>query len=328
MKKKSVSILIIIIILIFAYEILTNASAIIKSVTFSFTIWKNNIFPSLFPFFILSELLINYGFVELLAELLKPIMVKLFKVNPNCAFIFVMSIISGCPSNAKYTLELLKNNMISEHDANKILMFSHFSNPLFILGTVGILFLNNKEVGLFILLCHYSVNILIGLIFRNRYQTKNTDFNISIKKEMNNMNNKRINNNKSFGGILTNSIINTINTLLLILGTITVFLVITTVIDKNINFNTFHQALLNGFIEMTQGLKYVSLLPIPLKLKCSIATIILSFGGLSIHMQVISILSEYNIKYTQFLIARIIHATISGILAYFLFDPWLSLISI
>lgn len=320
MKKISTSIIIIIILIFIGSQILIRSSNIITSVAFSFDIWKNNIFPSLFPFFVLSELLINYGFVELLSEIFKPLMNLLFKTRGVCSFIFIMSIISGMPSNAKYIKELYQNNLIDEKEGTKLLMFTHFSNPLFILGTVSILFLNNKNVGILILFCHYIANIIIGIIFRNYYPTKENNTKINFQKAILAMHNKRISNNKSFGNILTNSLINTINTLLLILGVITFFLVITTIINCNINLSLYHQSILNGIFEITQGLKSISNLPISLKIKTTICTMIISFGGLSGHMQIMSILSDTKIKYLPFLFARIIHALISGTLIYFLFN--------
>ena len=76
---------------------------------------------------------------------------------------------------------------------------------------------------------------------------------------------------------------------------------------------------------MTQGLKYISILEIPLKLKTIISTIFISFGGLSVHMQIISILSDTKIKYYPFLVSRILHATISGLLVFFTFDFWINI---
>ncbi|NLL44558.1 MAG: hypothetical protein GX247_02690 [Mollicutes bacterium] len=326
MKKIFSSIVIIIILLFLIFQILTKSDTILETVDFSINLFINNIFPSLFPFFVLSEILINYGFVELIGELFKPFMHKLFRINSNCAFIFIMSIISGFPSSAKYTRELYLKGLINEYEATKILMFSHFSNPLFILGTISILFLNNKDVGLLILICHYFTNIIIGIIFRNFYPSNNEKSNISIKSAVLNMHKKRINNEKSFGQIITNSLINSINTLLLVLGIITMFLVLTTIIDNNINFNNYNQSILNGFIEMTQGLKYISLLDIPLKLKSILSTMIISFGGLSVHMQVMGILNDIKIKYLPFLTARILHAFISSFLVFFTFDTWIIII--
>lgn len=323
MKKILTTVLILTILLFVVFEILTESASILNAVSFSFNIWKENVFPSLFPFFVLSELLINYGFIELVGEIFKPFMNKVFRVKGVGAFALIMSLISGFPSSAKYIKELYNKNLINQNEATKLLMFTHFSNPLFILGTISLLFLNNKEVGLLILICHYLGNFIIGIIFRNYYPSKEENKNISIKKVLTEISNNRVKSNKKFGEIITTALLNSINTLILILGVITIFLVITTIIDNNINLNSFHQSILNGFVEMTQGLKYVSLEEIPLKLKCILSTMIISFGGLSVHMQVISILSDTKINYLPFLTARIIHAIISSLLMFFLFDFWI-----
>lgn len=325
MKKTINTILILVILIFVAIEILTDSKSILETVSFSFNIWKDNVFPSLFPFFVLSELLINYGFIELIGEIFRPFMNKIFKTKGVGAFALIMSLISGFPSSAKYIRELYKQELINENEATKLLMFTHFSNPLFILGTISLLFLNNKEVGLLILICHYFGNFIIGIIFRNYFPSTDEKQKISIKKIINKISDQRTKNKKSFGEIITNALLNSINTLILILGVVTMFLVITTIIDNNININSFHQSVLNGIIEMTQGLKYVSLEPIPLKLKCTISTMIISFGGLSVHMQIISILSDTKIKYFPFLTARILHAVISSLLIFFGFDMWMNL---
>lgn len=325
MRKNFVSIFIMAILVFITFQILISSSEILQAVAFSFNIWKTSIFPSLFPFFIISEILINYGFIEFIGELFKPIMYKLFRSKGEAAYVFIMGMISGFPSSAKYVRELNKQKILNENESTKILMFTHFSNPLFILGTISTIFLNNKEVGLLILITHYLSNILIGLFFRNLYPSKKENIKFSLKNAVHKMTNKRINNNKSFGLIISDALINTINTLLLILGTITLFLIITTIIDRNINLNSYYQAILNGTIEMTQGLKYISIQELPLKIKTIISTMFISFGGISVHMQIISILSDTKIKYFPFLISRIIHALVSGFLIYVTFDFWINL---
>lgn len=321
--KKVISILIIFILIFLCFEILTESKSILKSVSFSLSIWKNNIFPSLFPFFVLSEIMIKYGIPEFLGGLLKPFMNKLFKIKSAAAFTLVMSIISGNPSNAKYTRELYLNGDLNKYEATKILCFSCFANPLFILGTVSIMFLDNKLVGPLILFCHYIGNFIIGIFLRNYYPSENEKTKISLINSINSMHQKRISNKSSFGEIFTNSLINSINTLLLILGVMTICLVFTTIIDNNISLNSVFQSILNGSVEMTQGLKYISLEALPLKIKTILSVMILSFGGFSIHLQIVSILSDTDIKYLPFLCARILHAVISGVLTFFLFDFWI-----
>ena len=323
--KKIYSVIIMIVLIFFMFEILSKSNIIFESVNFSFNIWKNNIFPSLFPFFILSEFLINYGFIELISEIFKPLMNKFFKIKGVGAVVFILSMISGFPSSSKYIRELYKNDFINSKEAEKLLMFTHFSNPLFILGTISYTFLNNKEIGPLILFCHYIGNIIIGFFIRNYYISKPDKNKISLKKALINMHDKRMK-SKPFGIFLSNSIMNGINTLLLIFGIITTFLIITSILDNITPLSNYYQSILNGIFEMTQGLKYVSLIDVPLKIKGTLSILFISFGGISVHIQIISILSDTKIRYFPFFVARIVHALISSILFYYLFDLWYTLI--
>lgn len=295
--------------ILIAYLILLNSSIIIDTVIKSIDIFKNSIFPSLFPFFIISELLINYGFIEFISNIFKPLMNKFFKINSKCAFILVMSMISGFPSNSKYTKDLYLKGEINELEATKVLMFTHFSNPLFILGAISITFLDNKKIGLFILIIHYLTNFIVGFLLRNIIQTPINNTNINLKKET-----------LSFSNILSTSILNAFNTLFLILGTIIVFLVITNLLNEYIVFNPYIKGIISGILEMTGGISNISILDITLKQKSTIIGMILSFGGISVHMQVKSIISDTPIKYQPYLVARLLHSSITGLLIYFLFD--------
>ena len=238
---------------------------------------------------------------------------------------FFMSIISGNPANAKYTRELYLDGKINRYEATKILCFTCFSNPLFILGTVAVMFLQSKETGVLILLCHYLGNLIVGLGMRSYHPSAKEKDSTSFIKAIDEMQDKRNKNKESFGQMITSALISSIDTLLLILGVITMCLVITTIIDNNLNLNSILQSVLNGFVEMTQGLKYISLEAIPLKVKCVLTVMILSFGGLSVHIQIMGILSDTDIKYFPFLCARVCHAIISSLLIFILFDFWIGL---
>lgn len=287
------------------FEMLCNSSLIINSVTFSFSLCINNLFPSLFPFMILSNILMEYGFVDIASELLKPIMNKFFKSHEYGSFVLILSIISGTPSNSKYINELLNKNMINEYDATKLLLFTHFVNPLFVINTIGVSFLHNKLLGIIILISHYLGNFIVGIIFRN-YHKINNSTKINISKAITTLDKKN-----NFISILTNSIISSINTLLIILGVITTCLIITSLIDIN--------PILNGFLEITQGLKYISTTNLEILKKVLLTTFLISFGGFSIHAQSFSILSNKKIKYIPYLLARITHGITSSIIVYILF---------
>ncbi|MBQ7136741.1 MAG: hypothetical protein IJO43_02035 [Bacilli bacterium] len=317
MKAKIQSLIIISLLISILIIFLVIPSNIMESVSFSISIWKDSLIPSLFPFFLVTELLIQYGFVELIGELSKNIMNSLFHLPGEASFVLIGSLISGFPSSGKYIKELLKDDKIDKKEANYLLKFNHFSNPLFVIGTIGVIFLSNKQIGVLILLVHILSNLIIATIYRPKYNKYKKE-KVSITIAINKMHKKRNSDNYSFSEILTNSIFKTINTLLLLLGIITIFIILSAILKEFLDLNPITESILNGILEMTGGIKSISNIDIPINIKASIITFFISFGGLSIHMQVMSILSDFNIKYSPYFISRVLHAIISSSIVYLL----------
>ena len=295
----------IIILMLFLISMIIFSDVVIKSVSFAVDICINNLFPSMLPFLILSSILSNYGFVELASHILSPIMRNIFHLNSNCAYVLVLSLLSGSPANSKYIKELLDSNKITISDANQILLFSHFVNPIFIIGTIGTIFLGNKTYGFIILISHYLANLIIGIMLRKKEIPKSNTYN-------NNFFNIKP---KGFISTLKNAIKDTIDTLLVVFGTITSTLVFSSIINTYFNFNP----ILNGILEITSGLKYISIESTTMFTKIILSTFFISFGGLSIHAQVMSILDNKNIRYLPYLEARLLQGLISSIIVYFLY---------
>ena len=165
MKKKDIFIIVLFIYLL--VQIVEFKEVVFEAGTLAINIWKNNLVPSLLPFFIISNILINYNIGFYLSKLIDPIFRKIYKINSNSTVILMLSMVSGFPSNAKYTREMYENGILSKKEAEKLLIFSHFSNPLFVLGTLAGMFLKNEKLGFIILISHVFGNFILGFIFRN-----------------------------------------------------------------------------------------------------------------------------------------------------------------
>ena len=300
MKKRNIIHIFLFIIIICL--ILINSDKIIESIRFSFNLCLKDLFPALIPFMLLSNILINYNFINEISTTLK-FLTKKFKICENCSFILIMSLLSGTPSNAKYIKDMLNNKLINIKDAENCLNFCNFTNPIFILNTIGLTFLNNKKLGLIILISNYCSAFIVGLFNKNNFYNKEKYI-------------KQIEKQK-FINILTISINNIIDTLLLILGIITAFIIVTTIIDSTFKIPN-NLKFLYGIIEIMQGLKYLSLTNFNYKIKAIISSMIISFGGLCIHAQVYSIIDNKKIRYLPYLKSRIIHSLLSGIITYLL----------
>ena len=175
--KKYINLLVVIITLFFLIELFINKGLVFNTISFSLDIWVNNLIPSLFPMFILSDILITYNFVKYIPKWFINIFSYLFNIKKECTLVFFLSMLSGFPSNSKNIRKLYDMNIINGREASHMLMFTHFSNPLFILGTLSIFFLNNKKLGIIILLSHYLSNFIIGVIVRKLNNISNNTIN-------------------------------------------------------------------------------------------------------------------------------------------------------
>jgi len=305
MKNKIHSFTITIIFLLLISIILTNNSNIIQSIIDATELWSTRILPSLFPMFVISDILSYYGLATFLSKLLTPLTKKIFNVSGISSYIFIMSLLSGCPSNAYITKELLQNGRISNSDATKVLCFSFFSNPLFLLAILSNIFPNNNTLVIKIILIHYLSNILVGILLKNHKQIEPTYEQIIVRQ---------VQKSQDFGTILTNSIKKSMNTLITILGTVIFYIIISTAIIELFNFENLSSNILKGILEITQGLNSLINSNQNETIKSILAISFISFGGLSIHTQIKSILNDTEIKYSRFLKARILHAIIATII--------------
>lgn len=301
--KKFLNILIFIIIV---SALLFNSSEVVESIKLSFSICINNLFPTLIPLLLISNIFINYNLMNDLNDIFGTFFNKIFGINKNTTFSIIMSMISGTPSNAKYLKDTYDLNLIDESDINDCLKFCHFTNPIFILNTIGLTFLNSKKLGLIILISHFLSSFIIGIFIKKR----------KVFKEKFNTNKK---DKKNFISILSNSIISSFNTLLIILGVITTCLMLTCILNKILLINQDYK-FIYGLLEITQGLKYLSISNLNINIKAIISSFLISFGGICIHIQVFSILDNKKIRYIPYFLSRIIQGMFSSILTFILIN--------
>ena len=266
-------------------------------------LWLNKVFPSLFIMFIINDLIINSHILDNLCNLISPIFNKIYHVSGTSLECFILCLFSGTPSSAYIIKEMLNNNSINESDANKLISFTFFSNPLFLYNILSISF--NKFITLKIIIIHYITNLIIGLFYLKNKSNKN---NININAS----------DNTSIIKLIPNAISKSFNTLLMILGTITFYMIISNYILKIIPLNILGEIILRGILEITQSLNILPNLNILSMIKEIIALSIISFGGLSIHTQILNIISDTKVKYHNFLIGRILHVLISTTIYIFI----------
>lgn len=327
MKKSFSNILFLIITLCVLIAILKYPSIAIKSAAEGLYTWFNIVIPSLFPFFIVSEILINIGFVDFIGKLLGPLMKPLFNVPGVGAYSFSMSLVSGYPMGSKIVSDLRNNNVIEKIEADRMICFSSTSGPLFMLGTISIGMLNSPSLAPLIIYPHYLASITLAFILRF-YKKENKNI---LRQNKNIRKNKAISKisypKQTIGSTLANSVKNSINTILLIGGFMIFYSVLTELIfisnifnssmdliNSFFNINTeVFKGLIAGILELTTGCKKIATTNINLIYKIIIINFLIGWGGLSIHSQALNFISNTDINTKLYFYAKFFH----GILASF-----------
>ncbi len=128
---------------------------------------------------------------------------------------------------AKIVANLKSQEVLSLEEAERLITFTNNSGPLFIIGTVGVSLLGDKQLGYILLVSHIISCLIVGIIFRNWKKTNKKISEKNIKKESKSVG------LKDFGKILGDSIRKSIITITNIGGFIVIFSVLISILNSS-----------------------------------------------------------------------------------------------
>ncbi len=323
-----------ILILIFLIGLLSFSTSNIQAAKDGLVLWAEAVVPSLFPFFVASSLLCQTNIISIFGKYLGKLMHPLFNVPGESTIALIIGAISGYPVGAKVVCQLLNQKVINKDEAERLVAFCNNSGPLFIIGTIGIVLYNNKYIGFLLLFTHILAAISVGIIYK--FWSPNT-YNKKISKLKNNCNQnnyikEQASNSvitfRNFGEILGNSIKSSIQSILQIGGFIVIFSVILSLI-KSTNFfnflssfdtvfsmpNHFFESIFSGILELTNGVKLLSTLNLK-TLNILFTAFLIGFGGISVLLQVFSIIAKEHLSIRPYLIGKILQGIIATVYTY------------
>ena len=234
----------------------------------------------------------------------------------------------------------MRNNSIcSKAEGERLLAFTNNSGPLFIIGTVGISLFGNTTIGVLLFITHLLACITVGLFFRfwslkaeKNFIRHTTSFSSNLKSSSLSI--------KDLGNVLSKSISSAISSVVLIGGFVVFFSVVISILNTSgfINFTVnlfypifkvfdispqFVKSIFSGIIELTNGLKIATSIPVKnISLTIIICAFLLGFGGISILLQVFSIISKSDLSIKPYILGKFLHGTFAAFYTY-LFINWI-----
>ena len=254
------------------------------------------VLPSLFPFFVLSSLLVALGGADALACALEPMMRPLFRMSGAGAAALALGLVGGYPVGARTAAELYRSGTLSRAEAERLLSFCSNAGPGFILGVCGSAVLHSARAGVYLCLVHAASAVLTGVMLcrltgaersappprrRAQVQRPAAAFPAAVRE--------------SFAAAWS------------VCG----FVVLFAVIVRPVSALLPGRPMLIGLIELTNGV-----LSLPAGrggfVRCAV---LLGWGGLSVHAQTLSVLDETGLSPRRYFLGKAVQAALSAPLA-------------
>ncbi len=145
---------------------LADAGEIRQRAAEALALCGRSVIPALFPFLVLSILLVSLGFGELVSPYLAGLMTPLFRL-PGCASsALLLGLAGGYPIGAQTAARLFQEGSLTRGEAERLLAFCNNSNPVFLISVLGAGVFGSVRTGVWLWLIHILSALLAGLAFR------------------------------------------------------------------------------------------------------------------------------------------------------------------
>ena len=260
------------------------------------------IIPSVFPFLIISDVVIRHIKFEKV-NFLRNAFERIFGINGCAIGVFACGVLCGFPMGAKLGLLMYENGKISKSECERLIAFSNNASPGYIIGVVGIGLFKSVTLGILLYFAMFASALLCGFFIK--------------RKEANIQNFDNINWQKySF----VNSVKDAAQICLNICAFITVFSIIGGIVKKYIRSKAL-VALILIFLEIGSAANYISDLRI-FAPPCALALVSfsISFSGLCVFSQTKSLGIKSDVSMAKYLVFKLLQGCISAtiIILYFL----------
>ncbi|MDP4152316.1 MAG: sporulation protein [Bacillota bacterium] len=284
----------------------------------------NVILPSLFPFFVLSSMIITSGFAAKIGPVFSGFMKHVFGL-PGCSGIaFFLGILSGYPVGANTAISLYQSGQCTKNEAERLLAFCNNTGPAFILGTVGAGIWKDVRVGILLYTCQTIASVITGVIFRfyHSKQKSGAPFHQKRKPPL-----------RSRSDIFVTAVKSSAENVFYICAFIMFFAVVIELLTqlKFIPFishvfasllsftpygNEISSNLVKGFFEVTTGVRLAGKGAAVIPIRLAVTGAILSWAGLSVHCQVLSFLSGSGLSATPYILGKFAQSLIGAAITY------------
>lgn len=260
------------------------------------------VIPALFPFLVLSEAMVSFGVMDLPARLLRKPMQSLgISGEGGCAWL--LGVLCGFPIGTRYACALYQKGNLSRTELEYLLCFCNLPSSAFLIHAVGASLFGSHRFGMWlygtVLFSSLLCAILFRLLFFHALPLPTAAIASAPKSAV-----------SSFS-VLTEAVTHAADGMLRICAFVVFFSAVSGVI-ASLPLPYAAQTLLYGALEMTGGMEAASHMP-----RYAAMLLAAAFGGwsgLSVHLQLKSILPNASVRMMPYFVAKLTQSAICTLL--------------
>lgn len=294
----------------YSFIILLSISALVfsdistEAVKSAINLCMTGVVPSIFPFLVLSTMILNSSLSRYIENFFAPFIKFCFALPKAAAIPFLTGLLCGFPIGAKTAGDLYNNGNLTKKQTEYLIMFCNNTGPSFIVGAIGISVFSSARIGFYLYIIQALSAIFTGVILRFFRKYEKTDFD--------NLRYPII--NDRFTKLFCDSVFSAVKSCGIICGFIIFFSFIVNLLVEPIRYFTYNKlifALITGAFEFTRGI--YSLVGVDFSSAFIASGVIICWSGFSVHFQTAALLSDHKLSLNSYFVGKLICTSIACI---------------
>ncbi len=284
------------------FLILRNSDTAIEYMNRGLRLCAKTVIPALFPFMVISELIVSGGIGTAVFRPIAPLFQKLFRIPEAGCCAVLLGMLCGFPVGAKCAMTALDQGKLTRAEAERVLTFSNNPSSAFLINAVGISLWGSRKFGATLYIVVLVSQILTGILFAHLPQKQTLPDETAPPAQPQNR--------RTGAGFFTDAVRSACFSMLLVCAYVIFFSALVGTLNLLLDamkLPALAKASVFCIFELSGGMSAASSLPVPLTaaLLCAFAA---GWSGLSVHCQILSVCDGRGLRFRSYFLAKLLQS--------------------